>query len=242
MIDGASGFHLERIPEATVLRLPVYQRILQTFQRQGIQTISSADLGRLAGENPASVRRDLSRLGSLGTRGTGYDVATVVDQIDRAFASTSPKPVVLICIGNLGRALIHSKGFFHNGPTPVGIFDADPEVIGTTEGGFVVQSQDALEAVIAEHQVKIAVLTLSAPQAQGVVERLVAAGVTYLLNFASITLHVPSHVTIRYVDLSIELQALGFYQTVEERRRGGMSVGSAGILTSQTTMGRRTKR
>jgi redox-sensing transcriptional repressor len=231
MDDGAYAVHLDRIPEATVLRLPVYQRILHSYQRQGLSTISSADLGRLAGANPASVRRDLSRLGSLGTRGTGYDVTTLVDQIDRAFASTSPKPVVLIGVGNLGRALIHSKGFFHNGPMLVGAFDADPSVIGTEHGGLIVQSQDELEAVVADHDVKIAVLSLSAPAAQGIAERLVRSGVNYLLNFASTTLHVADHVTVRYVDLSIELQALGFYQATEARNLGHRSIGTAGIST-----------
>ena len=230
------------IPESTVLRLPVYQRILVNFERRGLNTISSADLGRLSGENAASVRRDLSRLGSFGTRGTGYNVATLIRQIDRVFATDQPHGVVLVGAGNLGRALVQSNNFFGHGTQLVAVFDADPALIGGELGGCTVLADEHLEAEVRTASVHLAVLTVPVSVAQGVAERLVTAGVRYILNFAPTTLHVGAKVTVRYVDLSIELQALSFYERDYAARHSGTSIGTAGITNAARSPKHRTHR
>ncbi len=242
MLDSGDDVRAWSIPESTVLRLPVYQRILMNFQHRGLNTISSADLGRLSGENAASVRRDLSRLGSLGTRGTGYNVTTLIRQIDRVFATNEPHGVVLVGAGNLGRALVHSKNFFGHGAELLFVFDADPLLIGTELGGVTVLADELIQAQVTSASVQLAVLTVPVAAAQSVAERLVAAGVRYILNFAPTTLHVGTEVTVRYVDLSIELQALSFYERDDAARHSGPSIGTAGITNSARSRKSRTHR
>jgi redox-sensing transcriptional repressor len=242
MVGGSAEAKAVSIPESTVLRLPVYQRILVNFQSRGLNTISSADLGRLSGENAASVRRDLSRLGSLGTRGTGYNVTTLIRQIDRVFATSEPHGVVLVGAGNLGRALVHSKNFFGHGAELVAVFDADPTLVGTELGGCTVLADEHLEQTVAEAHVHLAVLTVPVDAAESLASRLVASGVRSILNFAPTTLHVGPDVTVRYVDLSIELQALSFSQRDQDARHGGTSIGTAGITNAARTRTRRSHR
>jgi len=230
------------LPESTVLRLPVYQRILVNFQHRGLNTISSADLGRLSGENAASVRRDLSRLGSLGTRGTGYNVATLIRQIDRVFARSEPHGVVLVGAGNLGRALVHTNNFFGHGAELVAVFDADPKLVGTELGGCTVLADDQLDDTVSKAQVHLAVLTVPVVAAQSLANRLVASGVRSILNFVPTTLHVGPDVTVRYVDLSIELQALSFSARDNRTRTSGPSIGTAGITNAARARTRRTHR
>jgi redox-sensing transcriptional repressor len=219
------------LPESTVLRLPVYQRILVNFQQRGLNTISSADLGRLAGANAASVRRDLSRLGSLGTRGTGYNVATLIAQIDSVFETGEPHGVVLVGAGNLGRALVHSNQFFGHGARLVAIFDADHALIGTELGGCTIAADERIEDIVAETRAHLAVLTVPVSAAQSVANRLVASGIRSILNFAPVNLHLGAGITVRYVDLSIELQALSFYDRGDAPHHTGTSIGTAGITT-----------
>jgi redox-sensing transcriptional repressor len=242
MTGDSSAALVLSIPESTVLRLPVYQRILVNVQSRGLSTISSADLGRLSGENAASVRRDLSRLGSLGTRGTGYNVATLIRQIDRVFATSEPHGVVLVGAGNLGRALVHSNNFFGHGAELEAVFDADPILVGTELGGCTVLADELLEQTVAQAHVHLAVLTVPVHAAESLASRLVASGIRSILNFAPTTLHVGKEVTVRYVDLSIELQALSFSARDNAARSSGPSIGTAGITNSAHTRSRRTRR
>lgn len=207
---------MKRIPEATVLRLPVYQRILTELVRAGTRTVSSEQLAELARVNAAKVRKDLSLLGSFGTRGSGYDTDFLIAQIDRALGIDEDRSVAIVGIGNLGRALTNSAGFASRGCRVTSLYDVDPEVVGEEIRGMKVRHMDEIAVLRPADCPDIGVITTPGWSAQGVADLLVRAGVTSLLNFAPRVLHVPPHVHIRYVDLSIELQVLGFYRARQE--------------------------
>jgi redox-sensing transcriptional repressor len=201
-----------RIPEATVARLPVYLRCLVEVAEVKLATISSERLAELAGVNAAKLRKDLSYLGSYGTRGVGYDVEFLMYQIGRQLGLTQDWPIVIVGIGNLGHALANYRGFAARGFRIVALLDADPAKVGERLGDHRVRAMTDLDEVVGGGSVAIGVIATPAAVAQEVADRLVAAGVTSILNFAPTVLSVPAHVALRKVDLSIELQILSFYQ------------------------------
>jgi redox-sensing transcriptional repressor len=203
---------LRGIPEATVARLPVYLRALITLADRGIATCSSEELAAAAGVNSAKLRKDLSYLGSYGTRGVGYDVEYLRYQIAREIGVTQDWPVVIVGIGNLGHALANYSGFSSRGFRIVALLDADPARHGEGIGDLKIRAFDDIESLVAEHRVAIGVIATPAVAAQDVCDRLVAAGVTSILNFAPTVLTVPDGVDIRKVDLSIELQILAYHE------------------------------
>jgi redox-sensing transcriptional repressor len=200
------------IPEATVARLPVYLRALIGLGDRGIDTCSSEELAGAAGVNSAKLRKDLSHLGSYGTRGVGYDVEYLRYQIAREIGVTQDWPVVIVGIGNLGHALAAYSGFSSRGFRIVALLDADPQRRGEDVGGLEIRDFDEVEALVAEHAVSIGVIATPAHAAQAVCDRLVSAGVTSILNFAPTVLSVPAGVDVRKVDLSIELQILAYHE------------------------------
>jgi len=199
------------IPEATIARLPVYLRALYALADRGVATVSSEELAAAAGVNSAKLRKDLSHLGSYGTRGVGYDVDYLVYQVSRELGLTQDWPVVIVGAGNLGRALANYGGFASRGFRTAALLDADPEVVGTTISRHKVRSAEQIETGVKQHKVAIGVIATPAGAAQAVCDRLVAAGVTSILNFAPVVLKVPAGVDVRKVDLSIELQILAFH-------------------------------
>jgi redox-sensing transcriptional repressor len=205
-----------RIPEATVARLPVYLRSLVEVAEAKTATISSERLAEMAGVNAAKVRKDLSYLGSYGTRGVGYDVEYLLFQINRVLGLTQDWPVVIVGVGNLGSALANYRGFSARGFRIAALVEADRSKIGERVGGLLVRALDDLPAIAAEERVAIGIIATPAGAAQDVADRLVAAGVRSILNFAPAVITVPPGVSLRKVDLSIELQILAFYQ----QRRG----------------------
>ncbi len=201
------------IPEATVARLPVYLRsLLDLAEGRGEMTVSSEDLARMAGVNAAKVRKDLSYLGSYGTRGVGYDVEYLLYQVSRELGLTQDWPAAIIGIGNLGRALASYKGFTERGFRIKALFDIDEGMVGEDVGGLAVRHLDEMKDVVAEEGISIGIIATPPAAAQEVAERLVDAGVKSILNFAPGVVNVPPDVTVRKVDLSIELQILSFYQ------------------------------
>lgn len=201
-----------RIPEATVARLPLYYRALVETAERKIATISSERLAEMAGVNAAKVRKDLSYLGSYGTRGVGYEVEYLLAQISQELGLTQSRPVVIAGVGRLGQALANYAGFGARGFEVVGLVDADPDKVGRRVGTLRVEGVDALDRMVEEREVAIAIIAVPAESAQRVADRLVAAGVTAILNFAPKVIQVPEHVSLRKVDLAIELQILSFYQ------------------------------
>jgi redox-sensing transcriptional repressor len=198
------------IPEATVARLAVYLRVLTALADTGRSTVSSGELAAAAGVNPAGLRKDLSHLGPCGVRGVGYEVRTLLDRISHVLGVERSRACVLVGIGNLGSALADYAGFGSRGFEFVGLFDAAPTRIGQLIGGHAVRSIDELEEVVAATQASIGVITTPAEVAQSVCDRLAAAGVRSILNFAPVTLAAPAGVDLRKVDLSVELQVLAF--------------------------------
>ena len=207
-----------RIPEATVARLPLYYRALVEMAEQKLATVSSERLAEMAGVNAAKVRKDFSYLGSYGTRGVGYDVEYLLFQISRELGLTQDWPVVIVGVGNLGHALANYRGFSARGFRVVGLVDADASKHGEQVGGLLVEPIEDLPRIVAEREVAIGIIATPAAAAQEVAGLLVQAGVTSVLNFAPTVIAVPPGVSLRKVDLSIELQILSFYQ---QRRDGG---------------------
>jgi redox-sensing transcriptional repressor len=221
-----------KIPDATVARLPLYLRSLVDIADGGATTVSSERLAELSGVNAAKVRKDLSYLGSYGTRGVGYDVEFLLFQMSRELGLTSDWPVVIVGLGNLGHALANYGGFGDRGFPIAALVDVDERVVGTTINGITVRHLDDLPEIARDCSITIGIIATPAHAAQQVADRLAAAGVTSVLNFAPTVLSVPEEVSIRKVDLAVELQILSFYQ----RRKLGdvadaVSSGMVGALT-----------
>ena len=212
MTARTSNDSVRDIPEATVARLPVYLRALTTLVDLGTTTCSSEELAAAAGVNSAKLRKDLSYLGSYGTRGVGYDVDYLRYQIAREIGVTQDWPVVIVGIGNLGHALANYSGFRSRGFRVVALLDADPERKNEVVAGVQVRPFDDLERIVKEHGVAIGVIATPAVAAQDVVDRMVASGIRSILNFAPTVLSVPTGVDVRKVDLSIELQILAYHE------------------------------
>lgn len=217
------------IPDATVARLPVYLRALLELAEGGGMTVSSEDLANLAGVNAAKVRKDLSYLGSYGTRGVGYDVEYLLYQITRELGLTQDWHAAIVGIGNLGRALASYKGFSERGFRIAALFDVDEKVIGEEVGGLIVRHLDELKDVVTDDRIAIGIVATPPENAQEVAERLVDAGVKSILNFAPAVVNVAPDVNVRKVDLSIELQILSFHlqrtQAIASAREANRQLG-----------------
>ncbi len=198
------------IPAATVSRLPVYLRSLAELPA-GRTTCSSEQLAEIAGVNPAQVRKDLSYLGSYGTRGVGYELEELQTQIRRALGLTREYPVLIVGAGNLGRALANYGGFGSWGFRVVGVLDIDERKVGIEVDGLVVESLDDLERIVADRSIAIGIIATPASGAQYVADRLAAAGVRSILSFAPTVLRVAEGIQVRRVDLSTELQILTYH-------------------------------
>jgi redox-sensing transcriptional repressor len=201
-----------RIPEATVARLPVYLRTLAELRDDQIGTISSERLAELAGVNAAKVRKDLSYLGTYGTRGVGYDVEYLLFQMSRELGLTSDSPVAIVGMGNLGAALANYAGFGDRGFPVAALIDADHAKVGTMLGDHEIHHVDELPHLVAERGIAIGIVATPASVAQDVADRLIDAGVTSILNFAPAVVTVPPGASLRKVDLALELQILSFYR------------------------------
>lgn len=214
------GVDLPRgIPDATVARLPLYLRALNALVESGVGTVSSEDLSIAAGVTSAKLRKDLSYLGSYGTRGVGYDVELLLHHISRETGMTQDWPVVIVGIGNLGQALAKYSGFASRGFRIAALLDDSPTIVGkqisVVGESITVRPYDDLADVVAAHNVSIGVIAVPAAAAQDVADQFVAVGITSILNFAPAVLNTPEHVSVRKVDLATELQILAYH---EQRR------------------------
>ena len=202
---------LRSVPEATVARLALYLRVLGSLVEAETTTVSSEELAAAAGVGSAKLRKDLSFLGSNGTRGVGYDVPRLVTRIEQALGLNRRHRVALVGVGHLGSALAGYDGFADRGFIVTALFDNDADRVGQTVGELVVRHLDQLERTCVELDVSIGVVATPAVAAQTVCDQLVAAGVRCILNFAPVVLQVPDTVDVRKVDLAAEMQVLSFH-------------------------------
>lgn len=189
----------------------MYHLVLIDAASQGAVTISSEKLADISGVNAAQVRKDLSHLGTYGTRGVGYDVKHLLGEISRELGLTQNWPVALVGFGNLGHALANYQGFDERGFRIAAIFDVEKKKVGERVGDLTVGHLDDLEKVLEREGITMAILAVPGWTAQDVADRLIVSGVRSILNFAPVVLNVPDEVWVRKVDLSMELQILSFY-------------------------------
>jgi len=198
------------VPQAVVSRLSYYLRELQHLLRQGVQTISSSQLGQRLGFTDAQVRKDLAYFGQFGYPGIGYRCQELAEAIRRILGTDQQWAVALVGVGHLGQALLGYKGFTQQGFVFHAAFDVNPRVIGKQIEGIPIYSLDRLPEVIRSHKIRLGIIAVPASAAQGVADRLVEAGIQGILNFAPVTITVPPQVSLVGVDLAMELEQLSF--------------------------------
>jgi len=196
------------VPEATVGRLPGYLRALTALAEQRRASVSSEELADLVGVRSAQVRKDLSTLGSYGVRGVGYDVERLLEQISAELGLAEVHPLVIVGMGNLGRALAAYGQLGSRGFRVAALVDDDPAVIGLEVHGLRVLPMAGLGTDLRD---AVGVITTPSESAQEVTDELVARGVRSILTFAPVVLRVPEDVDVRAVDVASELQVLAFH-------------------------------
>jgi redox-sensing transcriptional repressor len=206
----------EEIPNPAVYRLSFYLRQLESFRRMDRHTISSKQLGEALGYTDAQVRKDLAYFGQFGHPGIGYRVEDLIYQLKKILGTDKVWNVLLVGAGNLGRALLAYKGFVRKGFKMMAIFDTDSSKVGKKIGDLPIRSDQDIAAVVAEFQIRVAMLAVPVEAAQGVADQLVAAGIKGILNFAPIALNVPADVVVQSVDLALQLEQLSFRMSLGE--------------------------
>jgi len=202
---------IRNIPDIVVGRLPIYLRALDRLILERREYTSSHELGERLGISSAQIRKDLSHFGEFGKQGTGYNVAYLFDQIRQILHVDREWPMAVIGAGDLGRALVHYRGFVPRGFRVVCVFDTDPERIGEEIAGLKVQPMTELDETISTHRVQVAMISVPLEAAQAVANQLVEAGVKAILNYAPITISVPESVQVQYIDPVVHLQHMTFY-------------------------------
>lgn len=199
------------IPEVVIDRLPIYGRALELLERQGREVVNSQELGERLGVTPAQIRKDLSYFGRFGKQGRGYNVKRLLEELRQILGLTREWSMVLVGVGQLGRAIVGYGGFIPQGFRIVAAFDADPKIVGTTVGDLTVKHTDALPQALRERKADIGIVAVPGANAQNVIDTLVANGVTAILNYAPIAPHVPPNVRIKDIDPVLALQSMTFY-------------------------------
>lgn len=199
------------IPRKAVYRLSVYLRCLQRLKTNDIRTVSSEALAKAARVKSTQLRKDLTYFGQFGTRGLGYDVEQLSKMISDLLGTTSLQPVILVGVGNLGLALLSYKGFEQEGFEIVAAFDLDYARKKDKIAPTPLYPMERLGEIVQKREVRMAIITVPAPGAQEVANQLIDAGITGILNFAPIVLHVPDEVMVNNVNLAIELENLSYF-------------------------------
>ena len=200
-----------QIPEIVVGRLPQYLRSLQRMAREGRTLTSSQELGERLGISAAQIRKDLSQFGEFGKQGTGYQIAYLIEQLQKILNVDHEWDMAVVGAGDMGSAVARYRGFMDRGFKVCMIFDINPEKIGEQVGDFIIQDYGRLVEIIRAAGIKVAMITVPANQAQEVADRLVEAGITAILNYAPISINVPEEVRVQYIDPAIHLQRMTFY-------------------------------
>jgi redox-sensing transcriptional repressor len=199
------------VPDIVIGRLPIYLRALALLQEAGQEITSSQELGDRLGIGSAQIRKDLSHFGEFGKQGTGYEIRYLREQIAKILHVDRDWTVALVGFGDLGQAILHYGGFDRKGFHIEAIFDIDPEKLGQVVEGRMIRGLDDLGEVIYGHKIKIAILAVPATAAQDVANNLIEAGIKAILNYAPITLSVPTNIQVQYIDPVMHLQRMAFY-------------------------------
>jgi redox-sensing transcriptional repressor len=215
----------QQIPKATVTRLAFYLRELQRLEASGQQTISSSQLGALLGFSDAQVRKDLGFFGQFGYPGVGYRCDELIRAMQDILGTNHAWNVAMVGAGNLGQALLGYRGFGRQNFAIAAAFDTDPTKVGQTVQGLRIQPLEELASTIREQGIRLGMIVVPAERAQEAADRLVAAGIEGIVNFAPVTLTLPPHVQNVGVDLAIELEQLSFAVTSKLARAAAESNG-----------------
>ena len=199
------------VPDIVVGRLPIYLRALNHLLETGQEFTSSQELGQILGIGSAQIRKDLSHFGEFGKQGTGYEISYLAEQISKILNVDREWSAGLVGFGDLGQAIAHYGGFATKGFHIDVIFDSDPDKIGQQVGNAKVQAIDELKDTISKQQIKMAIIAVPAAAAPNVAAQLIEAGVRAILNYAPITLNVPDHVRVQYIDPVVHLQKMTYY-------------------------------
>ena len=203
------------VPEVVISRLPQYVRILNRLLEDGIQVVSSQQLGDKLQVTPAQIRKDLSYFGRFGKQGRGYSVSDLLDRLRQILGINSPWNVAVVGVGRLGRAILSYPGFNPDGFHLVAAFDLNNRVVGETVGGLVVRTMDELDRAVQQEKISIAIVAVPVEYTQNVVDQLVACGVRAILNYAPITPQVREGIRIRNIDPVLSLQSMTYYISEE---------------------------
>lgn len=200
-----------QLSKATTKRLSLYLRCLKGLQKNGVTRIKSSELSKMTQVGSATIRRDFSHFGELGRSGYGYDVSDLIKVFSDMLETKEEKRIALIGCGNLGQALLNNNFRRNENLNIVCAFDNDPEKVGKEICGYRVYSIDEMNDVLAEEKITVAISTVPSQNAQGAIDRVVANGITAILNFAPDPLKVPDNVHVHYIDLTSELQTLIYF-------------------------------
>lgn len=200
-----------KIPQATAKRLPLYYRFLQNLYASGKQRVSSAELSEAVKVDSATIRRDFSYFGALGKKGYGYNVNYLLTFFRKTLDQDELTKVALIGVGNLGTAFLNYNFLKNNNTKIECAFDVDTEKVGTSIGDVHVYHMDELEEYLSHEDISVAILTVPAPVAQMITDRLVKANVKGILNFTPARLNVPQSIRVHHIDLAVELQSLVYF-------------------------------
>jgi redox-sensing transcriptional repressor len=206
--ESASG---QAIPDIVIRRLPIYARSLQHMADEGVETVSSSDLGTRLGVSAAQIRRDLSYFGEFGKQGKGYNVNFLLTEVQKILGLGRDWPIALVGLGHLGRALLHYDELRERGFCIDALFDHNPNKVGEKIGGLTIQSMDRLRSVLATRNIRMAIIAVPAQGAQDVADALVDAGILAILNYSPITVQVPPPVKLRQIDPIVALQSMTYY-------------------------------
>lgn len=199
------------IPKVIIQRMPIYLRELSQMDAQGRTVTSSHELGDRLGFSPAQIRKDLSHFGVFGKQGTGYEINHLIEQLQDILEVNNVWKIAVIGVGDIGSALVHYTGFQKRGFEIARVFDNDPKKVHQPAGRFVIDDIADLEKILKEEKIEIAMLTVPTQHAQEVADRLVTAGVKAILNYAAITINVPDHILVEYIDPATYLQMMTYY-------------------------------
>jgi redox-sensing transcriptional repressor len=202
--------NVKRIAESTVRRLSIYLRFLEEFEVRGATTVSSEELARRGGTTSAQVRKDLSFFGSFGKRGLGYSVPELSTALREILGLGREWQVVIVGAGKIGAALAQYRGFRQRGFNILAVYDSNPEKVGRTLEGIEIRDMNRFEGDVERERPEIAVIAIPGDGAQEVLDRIVRTGIKAVLNFAPVQLHAPADVTVKAVNMAMELEGLSF--------------------------------